>query len=84
MQIGVQNVERRQVQRGAPSFEPAREHLVSLILGAYQEMPGLILHLKQAARLFGVHEVTCRVVMEELVRRGRLRQSSDGQYLLDT
>jgi hypothetical protein len=84
VQPSVQNVERRQLERGAPAFEPARAHLVSLILGTYGEMPGLMLYLKQAARLFGVREMTCRVVMEELVRRGRLRQSTDGQYLLGT
>jgi hypothetical protein len=84
VQLSVPQFERRQVGRGAPPFEPARKHLVSLILGTYAEMPGLILHLKQAARFFGVAETTCRVVMKELVRGGRLRQSTDGQYLLDT
>ena len=44
-------------------------------------MPGLILHLKQAARLFGLRETTCRIVLEELVRQGRLRRALDGQYL---
>jgi hypothetical protein len=52
------------------------------ILGTYREMPGLILHVRQAARLFGVREETCRIAFADLVRAGRLRQSSDGQYLL--
>ncbi len=60
--------------------EPSRAHLVTLILGAYAEMPGLSLHLRQAARFFGLRETTCRVVLSDLVRDGRLRQSADGQY----
>jgi DNA-binding IclR family transcriptional regulator len=53
-----------------------------MISGTYSEMPGLRLHLEQAARLFGLHRRTCQVVLEDLVRQGRLRRSSDGQYCL--
>ena len=60
--------------------EPARAHLIALILGTYAEMPGLSLHLHQAARLFGLREATCLVVLSDLVSDGRLRQSADGQY----
>jgi len=56
--------------------------LVDWILGAYREMPGLILHARQAARLFGLREEICRVVLADLVRAGKLRCSNDGQYLL--
>jgi predicted transcriptional regulator of viral defense system len=52
------------------------------MLGAYREMPGLILHVRQAARLFGLREETCRIVLEDLMRDGRLRRSADGQYLM--
>jgi predicted transcriptional regulator of viral defense system len=51
-----------------------------MIVGSYREMPGLSLHLHQAVRLFGVHTNACRVVLDELVRRGRLRKLADGQY----
>jgi hypothetical protein len=51
-----------------------------LILGTYAEMPGLSLYLNQAARLFGLREATCTVVMNDLVREGALRRSADGQY----
>jgi DNA-binding IclR family transcriptional regulator len=44
-------------------------------------MPGLILHLNQAARLFGLREQTCRAVLDVLVRQGQLRRAADGQYL---
>jgi hypothetical protein len=71
--------ERRQSVRGV-SGEPSRSHLVRLVLGTYAEMPGLTLHVQQAARLFGLRELTCLVVLDDLVRDGRLRQSPDGQY----
>jgi DNA-binding IclR family transcriptional regulator len=53
-----------------------------MITGTFGEMPGLRLHLEQATRLFGIQRRTCKVVLEDLVRAGRLRRSSDGQYCL--
>ena len=75
-------IERRNRERGAPLGEPQREHLESEILGTYREMPGLSLHPAQAVRLFGLKSKTCQVVLDDLVVRGVLRRSSDGQYLL--
>ncbi len=72
--------ERRRTTRGGVHGEPSRAHLVALILGTYAEMPGLSLHLHQAARLFGLRETTCLIVLSDLVRDGRLRRSADGQY----
>ena len=72
--------ERRRSARGGVHGEPARAQLVALILGTYAEMPGLSLHLYQAARLFGLREATCHVVLTDLVRDGLLRQSADSQY----
>ena len=72
--------ERRRATRGDPNGEPSRAQLVALILGTYREMPGLSVDLQQAARLFGLRETTCRVVMNDLVDRGRLHQSADGRY----
>lgn len=72
--------ERGNSERGGGRGEPSRAQLTALILGAYAEMPGLSLHLHQAARLFGLREATCLVVLSDLVRNGELRQSSDGQY----
>jgi hypothetical protein len=51
-----------------------------MIVGTYREMPGLSLDLNQAARLFGLRETTCRVVIDDLVNDGRLCRSPDGQY----
>jgi hypothetical protein len=73
-------IERRQSSRGGTAGEPSRSQLVALIRGTYREMPGLSLHLRQAARLFGLRERTCLVVLTDLVNNGQLRQSSDGQY----
>ena len=74
------SVERRGMQRDGVNGEPSRSQLVSLVLGTYAEMPGLSLHLNQAARLFGLRETTCAVVLDDLVRERRLRRSTDGQY----
>jgi hypothetical protein len=72
--------ERRRSARGGLHGEPHRVQLVTLILGTYAEMPGLSLQLDQAARLFGLREATCQVVLGDLVREGRLRRCSDSQY----
>ena len=74
--------ERRHQSRGKSPAEPTRTHLVSTIVGAYREMPGLSLHLPQAARLFGIRPVTCQVVLDHLVADGQLRRTPDGQYRL--
>jgi hypothetical protein len=71
--------ERRRTVRGV-NGEPERSHLVRLVLATYAEMPGLSLHLQSAARLFGLREATCLVVLDDLVREGRLRRSADGRY----
>ena len=74
--------DRRRHERGTSASEPSRSRLVSMILGTFREMPGLSLHINQAARLFGLRQSTCAVVMDDLVVRGRLRRAADGQYLL--
>jgi hypothetical protein len=76
----MQIAERRRAPRGTLQGEPPREQLRSTIVGAYREMPGLTLTLPQAARLFGLRDSTCRIVMDDLVREGRLRQILGGQY----
>jgi hypothetical protein len=79
--VGI-GVERRRVRRGKSESEPDRAELVSMIVGTYHEMPGLSLHLAQAARLFGLKRTTCELVLEYLVDRGELRRARDGQYVL--
>ena len=77
---GAESLDRRRQQRGVGA-EPVRAELVAMVLGTFREMPGLCLHLNQAARLFGVHPTTCQVLLDDLVALGRLRRSHDGQYL---
>jgi hypothetical protein len=78
--IAPHHLERRKAKRGGVRGEPSRAQLTALVLGTYAEMPGLSLHLHQAARLFGLREATCVVVFNDLVRDGHLRRSPDGQY----
>jgi len=81
MQLEVGKPERLQALPQDGGDDPAIRHLTESILSTYKEMPGLILHLNQAARLFGLREQTCRAVLDVLVRQGRLRRAADGQYL---
>lgn len=67
-------------RRGTVEAEPDRVAIVSMILGTFREMPGLTLHASQAARLFGLRPRTCQIVLDDLVREGRLRRAPDGQY----
>ena len=71
--------DRRSRKRGTPD-EPSREELVARILGTFGEMPGLQLTLPQVVRLFGIGSTTCQVVLGDLVRAGRLRQTSSASY----
>jgi hypothetical protein len=41
----------------------------------FAEMPGLVLSLDQAAKLFGIDAVSCEEVLSELVADGFLRMS---------
>jgi hypothetical protein len=72
--------DRRQSFRGSIKGEPHRAKLVSLVLGTYREMPGMQLSLDEAMRMFGLREVTCRVLLEQLVLENRLRRTDDGRY----
>ena len=73
--------ERRRTPRGETRGEPPRNQLTALILGTYREMPGLTLTLPQAARLFGLRDSTCEVVLGALVDVGKLRRTPAGRYL---
>ena len=72
--------ERRLRRRDTVIGEPPRRQLESMIIGTFREMPGLSLHLAQAARLFGLRVATCEVVLDDMVRHGTLRRTADGQY----
>jgi hypothetical protein len=76
-----QTVDRREQPRGTVTGEPPRYQLESMILGMYHEMPGLSLHVAQAARLFGLRNATCQIVLDDLVGRNHLQRAADGQYI---
>jgi hypothetical protein len=77
---GSRDPDRRRSVRDSVNGEPPRSQLVMLVLVTYDEIPGLSLSLNQAARLFGLRETTCLVLLDDLVREGRLRRSDDGHY----
>ena len=39
-----------------------------------------MLALPHAARLFGVRQATCAIVLDDLVREGQLGRAPNGQY----
>jgi len=73
--------DRRREVRGTSGGAPTRPQLVSMVMGSYREMPGLCLHLNQAARLFDIRPETCQLVLDHLVGEGKLRRLDDGQYV---
>ncbi len=73
--------DRRRMPRGA-SGEPERSQLVSVVLGTFKETLGERLSLGEARRLFGLREVTCRVVLDYLVGEKLLRRTRDGRYTM--
>ena len=69
------------MRRDRLTVESPHTQVEPLILRTYREMPGLSLHLGQATPLFGLQRPTCQGILEDLVRRGMLRYSLDGQYV---
>ena len=72
--------ERRSRSRDSVKGEPPRGALKPMIIGTFREMPGLSLHLPQAARLFNLRTVTCQVIFDDLIRQDHLQRAHDGQY----
>ena len=48
------------------------------VLAEFNEMPGMVLTLGQAARLFGLDQEVCRVVIDTLVDSAYLRMTTAG------
>ena len=48
------------------------------VLAEFDEMPGMRLTRRQAARLFGLPEDFCQVVLDALVDSAYLRQTTQG------
>ena len=73
--------DRRRFARGAGG-EPERAQLIPLVLGTFKETLGERLSIAEARRLFGLREVTCRVVLDYLVGEQLLRRTRDGRYTM--
>ena len=56
------------------------DRLLQRVCGEFLEMPGLRLTCKQAQRLWGLDEPTCRELLEYLVDAEFLRPSGPGMY----
>ena len=56
------------------------DRLLQRVCGEFLEMPGLRLTCKQAQRLWGLDEPTCRELLEYLVDAKFLRPSGPGMY----
>jgi hypothetical protein len=48
------------------------------VLAEFDEMPGMALTLRQAARLFGLDQDFCRIVLDALVDSAYLRLTTGG------
>jgi len=51
---------------------------VDRVRGEFTEMPGLRLSIPQAARLWGLDQAACHVVIDALEHRGFVRRTSTG------
>ena len=79
--VAVPPGDRRRIARGAGG-EPERAQLIPTVLGTFKETLGERLSLSEARRLFGLREVTCRVVLDYLVGEQLLRRTRDGRYTM--
>ncbi len=59
-----------------------REALSRRVFSEFAEMPGLVLTIGQASRLFGISTDACARILSEHVLRGRLRLTDDSHYTL--
>lgn len=57
------------------------ETVARRVLAEFDEMPGMALTLRQAARLFGLDPDFCRVVLDALVDSAYLRRTSGGALM---
>jgi hypothetical protein len=58
----------------------SREALLRRITVEFQDMPGLLLTLAQAKRLFGLRDDICSRVLQALVEDDILRRDKNGSY----
>jgi DNA-binding Lrp family transcriptional regulator len=57
-----------------------REAIVRRIVAEFEDMPGMVLSLKQASRFLGVDEAACARILSSLTSAGILRCSASEYY----
>ena len=60
--------------------QQTRALIADRVRGEFREMPGLVLTLAQAARLWSLDAVTCTEVLSHLVGSGFLCRRADGAF----
>ena len=58
----------------------SREAVVRRIVAEFQDMPGLVLSLKQASRFLGIDQAACARILTTLTQAGVLRRSASEYY----
>ena len=58
----------------------SREAVVRRIAAEFQDMPGLVLSLKQASRFLGIDQAACARILTTLTQAGVLRRSASEYY----
>ena len=58
----------------------SREAVVRRIVAEFQDMPGLVLSLKQASRFLGIDQAACARILTALTQAGVLRRSANEYY----
>lgn len=71
----------RAILDGRGEGNDALRELSSRIEAEYGEMPGLILTLPQAQRLWTADRRTCQTVFDRLIARGVLRMTVRGRFV---
>jgi len=73
-----------QISPSTTSDFPAQQETQALIAervrGEFREMPGLVLTLAQAARLWSLDAATCTDVLSHLIGSGFLCRRADGAF----
>jgi hypothetical protein len=60
--------------------QDSRVLIVERVRGEFREMPGLVLTLAQAGRLWSLDAATCTEVLSQLVGSGFLCRRADGAF----
>ena len=60
---------------------PRLQSAIVRMAAEYQEMPGLVLTLREAERLLGLDQAICERAVEVLMRRRFLKRLPTGAYL---